>query len=123
MSDKLIPKGQKDYNVERGYTKRPPIPYIPVEDEIRELAKKSSGASEYKLNLPGGTKVNHALWESRGVEAFLNHVMSAVSYVTHKGYFGEYEESEKEHAKALFGKKDRGSFLSLGRCTRRNCLG
>ena len=78
MSDKLIPKGLKDHEVERGYTKRPPIPYIPVEDEIGELVKKASGASEYRLDLPGGTKVYHALWESGGVEAFLKHVMSAV---------------------------------------------
>jgi len=55
MSDKSIPKGLNDHKVERGYTKRPPIPYIPVEDEIGELVMKASGASEYKLDLPWGT--------------------------------------------------------------------
>jgi hypothetical protein len=64
MSDKSISKVLKDHEVERGYTKRPPIPYIPVEDEIGELVKKASGASEYKLDLPGGTQVYHALWEN-----------------------------------------------------------
>ena len=101
MSDKLIPKGLKDHNVERGYTKRPPIPYTPVEDEIGELVKKAFGASEYKLDLPGGTKVYHSLWESGGVEAFLKHVIHALSYIKRKGYLGEYDESEKEHAKAV----------------------
>ena len=43
MSDKLIPKGLKDHKVERGYTKRPPIPYIPVEDEIGELVENFWG--------------------------------------------------------------------------------
>ena len=95
MSDKSIPKGLKDHKVERGYTKRPPIPYMPFEDVIGELVKKASGASEYKLDLPGGTKVFHALWESGGVEVFLTHVMSNVSYVKRKGYVGEYEESKK----------------------------
>ena len=53
MSDKSIPKGLNDHEVERGYTKRPPIPYTPVEDEIGELVKKAFGASEYQLKLPG----------------------------------------------------------------------
>ena len=101
MSDKSAPKGLKDHEVERGYTKRPPIPYIPVEDEIGELVKKTSGDLEYKLNLPGETNVYHALWESGGVEAFLKHMMSAVSYVMRKGYFGEYEESKKAHTKVV----------------------
>ena len=54
------------------------------------MVKKASGASDYELELPGGTKVYHTLWENGGVEAFLKHVMSTVSYVKHKGYFGEY---------------------------------
>ena len=57
MSDKSVPKGLKNFEVERGFTKRPPIPYIHVEDEVGELVTKSSRASEYKLELLGGTKV------------------------------------------------------------------
>ena len=64
-----------------------------MEDDVAELVTKASGASEYKLELPGGTKVQHALWESRSVEAFLKHVISAMSYVTRKGYFKEYAEA------------------------------
>ena len=88
MSDESISKGLKDHMVERGYTKRPPIPYKPVEYEIGELVKKDSGASEYKLDLPGDTKFYHALWESGGVEAFFKHFMSALSYIKRRGYFG-----------------------------------
>ena len=63
MLDKYCPKGHKDFEFERGYTNRPPIPYIPVESDVAEMVKKTSGASEYyKLELPGGTKVQHALW-------------------------------------------------------------
>ena len=79
MLDKSVPKGPKDFEVERGYTTRPPILYIPVEDDAAELVKKASGALEYKLELLGGTKVSHALWEHGSVEAFLKHVMSAMS--------------------------------------------
>ena len=46
MSDKAIPKGLKDCEVERGYTRRSPIPYIPIPDEVSELVTKASGASE-----------------------------------------------------------------------------
>ena len=64
MSNKSVLKGLKDFEVERGYNKRPRIPYIRVEDEVCKLATKAIKASEYKLELPGGTKVTHALWES-----------------------------------------------------------
>jgi len=77
--------------VERGYTKWPPILYIPVEDDkVGKLVTKASGASEYKLELLGGTKVSHALWESRSFEEFLKHVMSTMSYVMQKVFFAEY---------------------------------
>ena len=85
MSDKSCPKGLKDFEVERGFTRRPPIPYIPVDDDVADAVAKASGASEYKLELPGGTKVQHALWESGSIETFLKHVMSTMSYVTRKG--------------------------------------
>ena len=104
--DKSVPKGLKDYEVERGYTKRPPIPYIPVEDEVGELVPKVYGASEYKLELPGRTKVQHALWESGSVEAFLKHVISTMSYVTRKCYFKEYEEAKREAGKAVYDAKN-----------------
>ena len=71
MSDKSFPKGLKDFEVERGFTRGPPIPHIPVDDDVAEAVAKASGALEYKLELPGGTKVQHALWESGNVEAFL----------------------------------------------------
>ena len=66
---------------------------------------KASGASEYKLELPGGTKVFHALWESGSVKLFLKHVMSAMSYVTQKGYFTEYQEAKREHGRAVYEAK------------------
>ena len=102
MSDKSCSKGLKDFEVERGYTKRPPIPYIPMEDDVAVEVVNASGASEYKLELPGGTKVQHALWGSGSVEAFLKHVMSAMSYGIRKGYFKEYAEAKKVAGQAVF---------------------
>ena len=105
MWDKSCPKGLKDYEVERGYTKRPPIPYIPLEDDLEDAVAKASGALEYKLELPGGTKVQHSLWKSGSIEAFLKHVMSAMSYVKRKGYFKEYAEAEREAGQAVYNAK------------------
>jgi hypothetical protein len=62
MSDKSCPHGLKPFEVERGHTRAPPIPYIPVADDVAEAVTKTSGASGYKLDLPSGIKVTHALW-------------------------------------------------------------
>ena len=87
MLDKSFPKqGLKAFEVERGHTRVPPIPYIPVEDDVAEAVIKASGPSElYKLELPSKIKVSHALWESGNNEAFLKHVMAVMSYVDKKG--------------------------------------
>ena len=79
MSDKSCPNGLKAFEVERGNTRVPPIPYIPVADDVAEAVTKSSEASEYKLELPSGIKITHALWENRNAEVFLKHVMAAMS--------------------------------------------
>ena len=74
MSDKSCPKGLKAFEVERGHTRVPPIPYIPVEDNVAEAVIKASGASGYKLELPSEIKVSHTQWENGNEEAFLKHV-------------------------------------------------
>ena len=42
------------------------------------------------------------MWESGDSEGFLKHVMSAMSYVTRKGYFKEFEESKREAGRAVY---------------------
>ena len=102
MLDKSCPKGLKPFEVERGHTREPPIPYmIPVADDVSEAVTKASGASGYKLDLPSGIKVTHALWENGNAEAFLKHVMAAMSYVQKKGYIKEYEAAERESGLAV----------------------
>ena len=107
MLDKSCPKGLKDIEVERGYTERPPILYIPVEDDVAEAETKASGASEYKLELPipSGIKVSHALWESGNAEAFLKHEMAAMSYIAKQGYIKEYELAKRGAGIAVFACK------------------
>ena len=77
-------------------------------DDVAEAVTKSSGASEYKLERPSGIKVSHALWENRNAEAFLKHVMAAMSYVAKKGYIREYEAAKRTARLAVFECKVRG---------------
>jgi len=76
-----------------------------VEDDVAEAVIKDSGALEYKLELPSGIKVSHALWESWNNESFLKHVMAAMSYVAKKGYIKEYEAAKREAGVAVFACK------------------
>ena len=107
MLDKSCPIGLKAFEVERGHTREPPIPYIPVADDVAEAVTKASRASGYKLELPSGIKVPHALWESGNAEAFLKHVMAAMSYVAKKGYIKEYEAAKREAGLAVYEAKVR----------------
>ena len=57
------------------------------------------------MELPSGIKITHALWEIRNAEAFLKHVMEAMSYVAKKGYIKEYEAAERESRLAVFASR------------------
>ena len=105
MLDKRCPKGLKAFEVERGRTRVPPIPYIPVEDDVAEAVIKASGDLEYKRELPSGIKVTNALWESGNAEAFLKHVMAAMSYIAKKGYIKEYKADERTSGLAVVNAK------------------
>ena len=54
------------------------------------------------MDLPSGIKVEHALWESGNAEAFLKHVMAAMSYIAKKGYIKEYDDAKSEAGLAVY---------------------
>ena len=84
--NKAIPKGLKGQEVERGTIKRPPIPYIPVEDVVSDTVKKHSGNKDYTVKLPDGTKISHSLFDSGSNEAFMIHIQEVLSFCDQKGY-------------------------------------
>ena len=92
---KAIPKGLKDQEVERGNLKRPPIPYIPVEDAVSDTVKTSKGKKDYKVKLPDGTKISHSLFDSGSNEAFMIHVQEVLSFCDRKQFFALYAEAEQ----------------------------
>ena len=57
MSDqKAVPKGLRDQDVERGHTKKLPIPYIPVEDKIGDKVK--ANLRTFKVKVDGKMTIN-----------------------------------------------------------------
>jgi hypothetical protein len=53
--NKAVPEGLKNQECEKGNRKkRPPIPYVPVSDEVQEAVSKGKDFS-YKIKLPDKT--------------------------------------------------------------------
>ena len=99
MTNKSVPKGLWDQEVERACPRCTPIPYIPVEDKIGDAVKEASGTGSFKIKLPSGTKVTQSQWNSRNNKAFLIHVMSALSIIDRKGNFDAYKVAETKFDK------------------------
>ena len=89
---KSVPKGLKDQEVERGSVKkRPPVPYVPVVDEVQDAVNKTKGKeSTYTIKLPDKTQFTVNIWDTGTPEAFLIHVQTAVSACRRKGLFSDF---------------------------------
>jgi hypothetical protein len=91
MTDKAVPKGLRDQEVERACPHRPPVSYIPVEDKIVDAIKEASGVGSFNIELPDGTKLTNSQWNFGNNEDFLIHVMSAMSIRDREGTFKAYK--------------------------------
>ena len=89
--DKALPKGLKNEEVKRGKIKRPPVPYIPLADPIGDAVKDSSGTKSFKISLPDGTIVYHAVFENGSNEAFVIHVQEIMIFCKRKGFYDGYD--------------------------------
>ena len=58
-NQKTIPKGLHKQKVEQGHIKKPPIPYIPVDNKIGNKVK--SEARTFKVKIDNKTTVNAAV--------------------------------------------------------------
>ncbi len=78
-TSKAVPKGLKNQECKKGNRKKhPPIPYVPVVDEVQEAISKGKEFS-YKIKLPNKTKFSVPIWDTGTEEAFLIHVQQAKS--------------------------------------------
>ena len=92
MSDRgAANKGLKDQECERGNrSKRPPIPYVPVVDEVQEkLAENNSEGRTFKITLANDTEFRAGVWFYGTPEQFLGHVKQALSALTRMGLFDD----------------------------------
>jgi hypothetical protein len=61
---KAVLKGLKNQECNKGkWKERPPIPYVPVVDEVQEAIAKGKEYS-YKIKLPDKTKFSVPIWDT-----------------------------------------------------------
>ena len=96
MSDRGINKDKslKDHDCEKGNrSKRPPIPYVPVIDEVQEkLAENNSEGRTFKISLANDTEFRAGVWFFGTPEQFLCHVKQALAALERMGLFNEYKK-------------------------------
>jgi hypothetical protein len=98
--------GLKDQECERGNrTKQPPIPYVPVVDEVQDTINANSREPRtQKIKLPNKTEFQAGVWNSGTPEEFLSHVKQAIHACDRMGLFLDYKTGLKNRnkSKALY---------------------
>ncbi len=93
-TSKAVLEGLKNQECEKGNSKKqPPIPYIPIVDEVQEAVKKGKEYS-YKIKLPNKTEFSVPIWDTGTQEAFLIHVQQAKSACKRKGLFKDFKDAQ-----------------------------
>ena len=100
-TSKAVPEGLKNQECEKGNRKkRPPIPYVPVVDEVQDAVSKGKDFS-YKIKLPDKTEFSVPIWDTGTQEAFLIHVQQAKSACKRKGLFQDYDDAILAETKSM----------------------
>jgi hypothetical protein len=103
---KAVSGGLKNQECEKWNRKEcPPIPYVPVVDEVQEAIAKGKEYS-YKIKLPGKTKFSVPIWDTGTQEAFLIHVQQAKSTCLRKGLFQDYNDTIEAESEATDNAKN-----------------
>ena len=102
--DKALPKGLRNEEVKRGQIKRPPVPYIPMQDLVGDAVKDSAGTTSFKVSLPDGTIVYHAVFDNGLNEAFVIHVQETMDFCKRKGFYDGYNASLAQLKETLIRK-------------------
>ena len=67
--------------------KRPPVPYIPPVNPILDAVEVKLGTKNFKVSLPDGTIVYHAVYDNGSNESFVIHVKEVLSFCKRKNYY------------------------------------
>ena len=86
-TNKAVPEGHKNQECEKRNRKKcPPIPYVPVVDEVQEAVSKGKDFS-YKIKLPDKTKFSVPIWDTGTQEAFSFTCSKLKPHVRERGCF------------------------------------
>ena len=94
-------RGLKDQECKRGNrTNWPPIPYVPVVDEIQDAVYMNSNEPRtQKIKLTNKTKFQAGVWNTGTPKEFLMHVKQAIHACDRMGLFSVYETAHENHLK------------------------
>jgi hypothetical protein len=105
-TNKAVPEGLKNQKCKKGYRKKcPPIPYVPMVDEVQEAISKGKEFS-YKVKLPDKTKFSVPIWDTGTQEAFLIHVQQVKSTCKRRGLFQDYNDAIEAESGAVDNAKN-----------------
>jgi hypothetical protein len=78
----------------------PPVPYVPVKDEVQEEVAKTRNL-QTKTLLENDTTLNFPVWHKNGTrEAFLMHVMVILDAIKKRGTFKDYNKAQQADVEA-----------------------
>ena len=92
-NQKAIPKGLCNQENKRGHTKKPPIPYISIDDEIGDKVK--GDPRTFKVKIDKKIKINASVWLRGSQEGFLVHVIGALNYCVRMNLFNKWMSAKK----------------------------
>ena len=78
--------------MERGRIKRHPVPYLPPVDPILDAVESKSGTKNFKVSLPDGTIVYHAVYDTGTNKALMIHVQEDMNFCNRKGFYKSYKK-------------------------------
>ena len=81
--------------MERGRIKRPPIPYIPPVDPIKDTVESKTSTTKFKVTLTDGAIVYHNMYDNGLNKAFVIHVQEVLNFCKNKGFFNLFAKGEK----------------------------
>ena len=98
---KAVSEGLKNQDCKKGNgMKCPPIPYVPIVDEVQEAITKGMECS-YKIKLHNKTEFSVPIWDTGTQGAFLIHVQQAKSACKRKVLFQDYNNAIEAELEAM----------------------
>ena len=89
---------------------KPPIPYIPVDDEIGEKVK--SKVRTFKVKIDDKTTVNASVWTGGNPEGFLIHVISVLGYIENSKLYEKWESAKTQVDKCVADLQEAGDAVT-----------